>query len=166
MFLSALRREFAHLFIFVQCLLYLFADIALLPFNMPDLGLRLLGLATYNFLRNPDRQSPSAVLWMIPGMLFYNIPLPAVEAWSLVTLTADSWGNSMRSSSERAKKDSDKKKWFESGFMVIWMGIVAAVMTKWIASRLEMLPMQTLLWEWVAAGACGLMFWKILIRDV
>lgn len=165
LFLSALRRELAHLVVFVQCLLYLFTDISLLSFNMPDLGLRLLGIAIYNFLRNPDRQSAGAVLWMVPGLLFYNIPLPAVQAWSLVTLTADTWGNSMRSSSERAKKDSMQKRWFESGFFVIWMGAVGAMLAKWSASRFEMMPGQTLLWEVVAAAFCGLLSWKLTILD-
>ncbi|CAN8101074.1 unnamed protein product [Discula destructiva] len=165
LFLSGLRRELAHLVVFVQCLLYLFMDMSLLSFNMPDLGYRLLGIAIYNFLRNPDRQSAGAVLWMIPGLLFYNVPLPAVQAWALVTITADTWGNSMRSSSERAKKESMRKKWFESGFFAIWMGIIGAILAKWSASRLEMRPDQTLLFEILAAAVCGVLTWKLTIQD-
>lgn len=165
LFLSALRRELAHLVVFVQGLLYLFADRSLLSFNMPDLGLRLLGIAVYNFLRNPDRQSAGAVLWMVPGLLFYNVPLPAVQAWSLVTLTADTWGSSMRSSSERAKKDSLGKKWFESGFIVVWMGAVGAMLGKWMCARVDLLSQHILLTELLAAACSILITWKITIQN-
>lgn len=132
---------------------------------MPDLGLRLLGIAVYNFLRNPDRQSAGAVLFMVPGLLFYNVPLPAVQAWSLVTLTADTWGNSMRSSSERAKKDPLRKKWYESGFFVVWMGAVGAMLAKWLSARLGFLPFQMVSSELLAAVCCGLVAWKLTIQD-
>lgn len=165
LFLSALRRELAHLVVFVQCLLYLFTDKSLLSFNMPDLGLRLLGIAIYNFLRNPDRQSASSVLWMMPGLLFYNVPLPAVQAWSLVTLTADTWGTSMRSSSEKAKKDSLRKRWFESGFFVVWMGAVGAMFAKWLSTRWDLLPSQMLLAMVAAAVSCTGISWKLTIVD-
>lgn len=165
LFMSGLRREVAHLIVFVQCLLYLFTDISLLSFNMPDIGLRILGIAVYNFSRNPDRQSASAVFWMIPGLLFYNVPLPAIQAWSLVTMTADTWGNTMRSSSERAKKESLRKKWFETGFFVVWMGLVGAMLAKWLSSRSSLMPGQTLCCECLAAAIFSLVSWKWTIQD-
>lgn len=164
--MSALRREVAHLIVFVQCLLYLFTEHNLLYFNMPDFGLRIVGIAAYNFLRNPDRQSTAAVLWMVPGLLFYNVPLPAVQAWSLVTLTADTWGNSMRSSTERAKKESQRKKWFESGFFVVWMGGVGAMLAKWFSTRMELMPGQMAIVMLLAASLCSIIFWKITIQSV
>lgn len=163
--MSAVRRELAHLVVFVQCLLYLFADICLLSFNMPDLGMRIVGMAAYNFLRNPDRQAASALLWMVPGLLFYNVPLPAVEAWALVTMTADTWGNSMRSGTEIAKRDGLRKRWFESGFFVAWLGVVGAMLAKWIASRTLLTPTQTLLSELVSAAVCAAVTWKLTIQD-
>lgn len=165
LFLSAVRRELAHLVVFVQCLLYLFTDISLLSFNMPDLGLRIACMAIYNFLRNPDRQAASALFWMVPGLLFYNVPLPAVEAWALITMTADTWGNSMRSGTEIAKKDGLHKRWFESGFFVVWLGAVGAMLAKWMASRLLLATGQTLLFELVAAAVCAAASWKLTIQD-
>lgn len=165
LFMSALRREVAHLIVFVQCLLYLFTEHNLLYFNMPDFGLRIVGIALYNFLRNPDRQSTAAVLWMVPGLLFYNVPLPAVQAWSLVTLTADTWGNSMRSSTEQAKKESLRKKWFESGFFVIWMGGVGAMLARWVSTRMDLMPGQMIVGMLVASTLSGLIFWKVTIQS-
>lgn len=162
--MSALRREVAHLIVFVQCLLYLFTEHNLLYFNMPDFGLRIVGIAIYNFLRNPDRQSTAAVFWMVPGLLFYNVPLPAVQAWSLVTLTADTWGNSMRSSTEQAKKESLRKRWFESGFFVVWMGAVGAMLAKWISTRMALMPAQMAVVMLLAATICAFVSWKITIK--
>lgn len=164
--MSALRREVAHLVVFAQCLLYLFTEHNLLYFNMPDLGLRIAGIAIYNFLRNSDRQSTAAVLWIVPGLLFYNVPLPAVQAWSLVTLTADTWGNSMRSSTERAKKESLRKKWFESGFFVVWMGAVGAMFAKWMSTRMEMVAGQMAIVMLLSALVCVFVSWKITIQAV
>lgn len=162
--MSALRREVAHLIVFVQCLLYLFTEHNLLYFNMPDIGLRIVGIAIYNFLRNPDRQSTAAVLWIVPGLLFYNVPLPAVQAWSLVTLTADTWGNSMRSSSEQAKKESSGKRWFESGFFVVWMGGVGAMIAKWISTRMGLMPGQMVDAMFLTAVLSAVLFWRITIK--
>lgn len=165
LFLSAIRRELAPLVVFVQCFLYLFTDLSLLSFNMPDMGLRIAGMMLYNLLRNPDRQAPgSLLLWMVPGLLFYNVPLPAVEAWSLVTMTADTWGNSMRSGTEIVKKDGLRKRWFESGFLVVWMGAVGAMLAKWTASRMLLTGSQTLLWQLVAAAVGAVVSWKITIQ--
>lgn len=172
LFLSAVRRELAHLVVFVQCLLYLVPTTtshghnhSLLAFNMPDLVMRIVGMALYNFLRNPDRQAASALLWMVPGLLFYNVPLPAVEAWALVTMTADTWGNSMRSGTEIAKKDGLRKRWFESGFFVVWIGAVGAMLAKWTASRMLWAAGQTLMSEVVAAAVCAAVTWKLTIQD-
>lgn len=166
LFLSAVRRELVHLVLFAEGLLYLFTpDRTLLSLNMPDLALRVGGTAAYNFLRNPDRQTPSAMLWMVPGLLFFNVPLPGVQAWSLLTMTADTWGTSMRSGTEIAKRDGLRKRWFESGFFVAWMGAVGAMLAKWAASRLLLTAGQTLLWELVAAAVCGGWIWKLTIHD-
>lgn len=79
MFLTAMQRELANSIVFIQCLLYLFTDLILLAFNMFDIDLHILGMLMYNSLRNPAPQSLSTALWMIPGLLFYNIPLPALH---------------------------------------------------------------------------------------
>lgn len=165
LFLSALKREFTHLVVFVQGIMYICSETSLVPMNMFDLLIRLFGLAFYNFLRNPDRQSANAVFWMIPGLMFYNIPLPAVQAWSLITITADTWGNSMRSSSERVKKDSLGKKWYEAGFVVAWMGVVGIILTKWLSVRCDFVLHHLHLMELLAAVSLALITWKFTIRD-
>lgn len=165
LFLSALKRELTHMVVFVQGIMYIFSEASLVPMNMQDLVIRLLGLSFYNFLRNPDRQSANAVLWMLPGLMFYNIPLPAVQVWSLLTLTADTWGNSMRSSSERVKKDSLGKKWYEAGFVVAWMAAVGVILAKWLSVRFDVVLQHLHLAEASLAVCFALVTWKFTIRD-
>lgn len=165
LFLSALKRELTHMIVFVQGIMYIFSETTLVPMNMLDLFVRLFGLAFYNFLRNPDRQAANAVLWMVPGLMFYNIPLPAVQVWSLLTLTADTWGNSMRSSTELVKKDSLGKKWYEAGFVVAWMGCVGVILAKWFSLRVDFVSHHLHSVEALAGICLALITWKLLIRD-
>lgn len=147
-------------------MLYIFSsEVSLVPMSMLDLAARIFGLAIYGFLRNPARQSAKAVFWMVPGLLFYNVPLPAVQVWSLITLTADTWGNSMRSSSERVKKDSLGKKWYEAGFVIAWMGAVGIILAKWFSLRVDLIAHHLHLVEALAAISLALATWKFTIRD-
>lgn len=95
-----------------------------------DVLARMLLAAAYNVLRNPHRLPARSMRWILPGMVFYHIPLPAVHVWSMLTLTADGWGTSMRASGERAKRDGVRQAWFETGFFVVWMGVVAGVVAR------------------------------------
>lgn len=165
LFLSGLRREFTHIIVFFQGILYLCSEAVIIPFNMTDVIVRLVSLALYNFLRNPDRQSATAVLWMIPGLIFYNVPLPAIQIWSLITLTADTWGNSMRAGAELAKKDSLSKKWYEGGFVVVWMAIVGAIMVKWWSLRIAFVALHLHSLELLAAACLAVITWKFTVRD-
>ncbi|KAK8104482.1 uncharacterized protein PG998_011515 [Apiospora kogelbergensis] len=160
LFFSALRRELTLLTIFAQCFAYLLLDRQLLSFNMGDFGLHILGKALYSALRSPEgscssRSAVAALLWMIPGMLFYNVPQPAVHAWGLLTLTADTWGTTMRSGAELAKRDGLAKRWYESGFLVAWTGVVGALLAKWASVRLHLAPEQKAL-AMMATAALGL----------
>ncbi|KAK4173820.1 family 2 putative glycosyltransferase [Triangularia setosa] len=95
--------------------------LALIEISIMDFVFRILISTTYNFVRNTHR-------WIVPGVFFYYIPLPAVQIYSMLTMAADGWGTSMRASGdmERAKRESRRKAWFDLGFFVVWMGIVMA----------------------------------------
>ncbi|KAK7987414.1 hypothetical protein PG989_007729 [Apiospora arundinis] len=167
LFFSALRRELTLLTILVQCFAYLFLDRQLLSFNMGDFGLHILGKATYSALRSPEtgtrRSAAAALLWMLPGMLFYNVPQPAVHAWGLLTLTADTWGTTMRSGAELAKKDGLAKRWYEFGFLVAWMGVIGALLAKWASARLLLAPEQRMLAMLATAILAAYLMWRNVI---
>ncbi|KAK1993371.1 hypothetical protein LX36DRAFT_257439 [Colletotrichum falcatum] len=166
LFFSALRRELTLLTIFTQCFAYLLLDKQLLHFNMADFGLQIGGKALYSLLRSPEgmQSALASALWIVPGMLFYNVPQPMVHAWGLMTLTADTWGTSMRSGSERAKRDGLRKRWYESGFLVVWMGVIGALFAKWASVRLHLIPEQRLLAMAGTALLCSFLMWRLVIN--
>ncbi|EWZ00132.1 hypothetical protein FOYG_00025 [Fusarium oxysporum NRRL 32931] len=111
-FSAAARREFGPVVVAVVVLSYFLTSHKLLYFSYPDLFLRIGITTVYNILRNPDRLRLALSWYVVPDMFFYNIPLPAIHIWSLVTMTAGTWGTAMRASTEISKKDSSRKKWF------------------------------------------------------
>lgn len=166
LFFSALRRELTLLTIFTQCFAYLLLDKQLLHFNMADFVLHIGGKALYSVLRSPEgtQSALASLVWIIPGMLFYNVPQPMVHAWGLVTLTADTWGTSMRSGAERAKRDGLRKRWYESGFLVVWMGIIGALLAKWASARLHLVLEQRVLAMACTALLCSFLMWRLVIN--
>lgn len=135
LFYSMSKREFGPAIALLAIVYYFFTSQQLIAISMPDLLLRCVAAFSYNVLRNPHRLKRRSLKWVVPGMAFYHIPLPAVHVWSMLTLTADGWGTSMRASGERAKKDSVGQAWFETGFFVVWMGIVAGSLARWFSDH-------------------------------
>ncbi len=43
-----------------------------------------------------------------PDIFFYYVPLPAIHVWSMLTLTADGWGTSMRASEAGSQLGGNK----------------------------------------------------------
>jgi hyaluronan synthase len=138
LFYGMAKREFGPVIAAAAVLYYFVTSTQLIDFSFADIGLRICLAILYNMLRNPDRLRGNARLWVLPGMFFYYIPLPAIHVWSMLTLTADGWGTSMRADGEQARKSSSRKAWFETGFFVVWMGIVAGTATRWLSAYLEL----------------------------
>lgn len=130
LFYGMARRELGPLIAFLAIVYYFLTSGQLIAISVPDLLLRVAISLAYNLVRNPHRLQWKSVRWVVPGIFFYHVPLPAVHVWSMLTLTADGWGTAMRASGEMAKKDSVSKAWFETGFFVVWVGIVAGVVAK------------------------------------
>ena len=110
-------------------------------FSLSDYAYRLLFTAVYLKVRNPIRPSWEEWSWSIPSSLFYNVPLPAVQMWSLITVFADGWGTTMRGSREVEEKTrlrELKKKAWEVGFFVAWMGVIGGVLGRWVGVQLDL----------------------------
>ncbi|EXL93784.1 hypothetical protein NOF04DRAFT_13489 [Fusarium oxysporum II5] len=164
-FFAAARREFGPLVVAVAVLSYFLTSHKLLYFSYPDLFLRIGITTVYNLLRNPDRLRLALSWYVVPGMFFYNIPLPAIHIWSLVTMTADTWGTAMRASTEIPKKDSSRKKWFETGFFVVWMGIVGGTVSRWLANEFDLCQGQTLVFMLCGVSLASVSTWKATIAS-
>ncbi|KAH7211372.1 hypothetical protein DER44DRAFT_807366 [Fusarium oxysporum] len=152
-------------FVAVAVLSYFLTSHKLLYFSYPDLFLRIGITTVYNILRNPDRLTLALSWYVVPGMFFYNIPLPAIHIWSLVTMTADTWGTAMRASTEIPKKDSSRKKWFETGFFVVWMGIVGGTVSRWLANEFDLCQGQTLVLMLCGVSLASVSTWKATIAS-
>ncbi len=168
LFYGMLKREFGPLLGAVAVVYYLLTARRMIEVFVGDIALRFVLAAVYNLLRNPDRLVGTSLWWAIPGMLFYHIPLPAVQVWSLMTLTADGWGTSMRASGEKekARAEAARKAWFEMGFFVVWMMIVAGVAARATAAYFGFaMAHEALLMMVCMAGAFGIS-WKVTIGNV
>lgn len=137
LFFGMAKREFGPVLAAIAILYYLVTSRSLVPVSVTDIVLRLLFGILYNIIRNTDRLGTSewaSRKWILPGILFYYIPLPAVHVWSMLTLSADGWGTAMRAEGETAPKPSGVvAPQLEMGFFIVWMGILAATLTKWLS---------------------------------
>lgn len=139
LFFAMCRRELGPAIAAVATLYYFVTSRQFMYLSAFDVMLRFVVSFAYNVLRNPHRLSRRSLKWVLPGIFFYYVPLPAIHVWSLFTLTADGWGTSMRSNSERVKKDSARRAWFETGFFVVWMGVIAGSVARWLLAHVFVL---------------------------
>ncbi|RFU74084.1 glycosyltransferase family 2 [Trichoderma arundinaceum] len=163
LFYSMSKRELGPIIAFIATLWYLFTGEQLIIVFIADLFVRIVASALYNISRNPHRLDRQSLKWIIPGMFFYHLPLPAVHVWSLFTLTADGWGTSMRNSSELAKKDGTRQAWWETGFFVGWMGVVAGSVARWLATYYELPEREMLAAMVVSSAAAAGVAWRFTI---
>jgi hyaluronan synthase len=139
-FYAALRREITSFVIFTTMVSYFFVGVSpFMRFIPRDYVVKFLLTAVYLKARNPINPTWGEWVWSGPAALFYMIPLPAIQAWSFVTMLANEWGTSMRGelqTQERNRWTELKKKVWEIGFFVVWMGVVGGVMCRYISSEM------------------------------
>ncbi|KAF4122287.1 hypothetical protein GMORB2_7279 [Geosmithia morbida] len=166
LFFSMAKRESGPVVAWLAVVYYFFTSKTLITMEPPDLLVRCIAALAYNMLRNPHRLRTRSLKWVIPGVAFYHIPLPAVHVWSMLTLTADGWGTSMRASGERAKKESVRQAWFETGFFVVWMGVVAGCLAKWLSSSVFVMSSSSFSLFFVASMAsASYAAWRLTVRQ-
>ncbi|KAH6613120.1 hypothetical protein C7974DRAFT_368899, partial [Boeremia exigua] len=141
-FYAALRREVTSFIIFTTMMSYFLVGVSpFMRFVPRDFIAKFLLTAVYLKTRNPINPTWGEWVWSIPAALFYMIPLPAIQAWSFVTMLANEWGTSMRGDLEKEQEDrwrEVKKKAWEVGFFVVWMGVIGGVVGRYISSELEL----------------------------
>lgn len=121
-----MKREVGPLIVFFSILYYLISGQPFVYFCWWDLVFRAGYTIIYNWLRNPDRGPTNGFAWIVPALLFYNLPLPAIQVWSMATVLEGGWGTTMRSNSELSKQNQSQlwKRWHDLGFFVLWMGVI------------------------------------------
>lgn len=168
LFYGALRRELAAFVMPVTVVLYVSSGYLLLrAFSIWDYLHRPIITLIYLSLRNPYRPTIKEWLWSIPANLFYNIPLPAILMWSLVTVLHDAWGTTMRSSKELSSQSSKLRlKIWELGFFVLWMGILGGALGRYVAGIFMLGSSQMALCIFLGAVPVWATFtWWMIVAD-
>ncbi len=160
LFFGMSKREFGPVLAVVAVLYYLVTSKQLVSVSLADIGFRLLLSLVYNLLRNPDRLGWRAWQWLVPGILFYYIPLPAIHVWSMLTLTADGWGTSMRASEMQVVKPAATKQHFGLLFFVLWMAVLAGAAAKFISAYFHLFLVQRWALVLVSMSIAYLGAWK------
>lgn len=165
LFFGMAKREFGPVLAAIAVTHYLLTSRSLVPVSLSDIGMRLLIGIFYNIIRNPDRLATSAWearKWILPGILFYYIPLPAVHVWSMFTLNADGWGTAMRAEGEKDPKPSGPvAPKLEMGFFIVWMCVLAASTAKWLARYNDLGLRETALFMLATSCVVGCISWRL-----
>lgn len=165
LFFGMAKREFGPVLAALAVTHYLLTSRSLVPMSLSDIGIRLLVGVFYNTVRNPDRLGTTgwaARKWILPGILFYYIPLPAVHVWSMVTLTADGWGTAMRAEGETDPVPNGVvAPKLEMGFFVVWMCTLAAATAKWLACYYFLSILETAFFMFAASGVVSYLAWRV-----
>lgn len=139
-FYAALRREVTSFVIFTTITSYFLVGVSpFMRFIPMDYMAKFFLTAVYLKTKNPISPTWGEWVWSIPAALFYMVPLPAIQAWSFVTMLANEWGTSMRGELETKEQNGWrelKKKAWEVGFFVVWMGIIGGVVGRYVSSEL------------------------------
>ncbi|KAH4115981.1 hypothetical protein HBH92_133430 [Parastagonospora nodorum] len=139
-FYVALRRELTSLVHFTTITSYFFLGVSPFAHFIPkDYIAKFVLTAVYLKTRNPINPTWGEWVWSTPAALFFMIPQPAIQAWSFVTMLANEWGTSMRGelkTQEQNRWRELKKKAWEVGFFVVWMGILGGAAGRYISSEL------------------------------
>ncbi|PWY80584.1 hypothetical protein BO70DRAFT_387603 [Aspergillus heteromorphus CBS 117.55] len=168
-FWAAIKRELGPLLGLAYILYYYVTGTSMAYFSWTDLAFRVVYTIVYNVGRNPDRAGGGKRGiawwgWVLPAMVFYNVPLPAVHAWSLGTVFEGGWGTAMRGVSE--KEGRMWKRIRELGFFVLWMGVVGGVMGRIAAGFLGASPETTVrALGWGTTVFSGAAFYGLVVRE-
>ncbi|KAL1836418.1 hypothetical protein VTJ49DRAFT_5168 [Mycothermus thermophilus] len=163
LFYGMMKREFGPVIGAVAIIWFFFTSQSLVIFSGRDILIRIVIGFCYNLLRNPDRLTRRGIAWVIPSVFFYYIPLPGVHLWSIMTMGADGWGTTMRASSERARKETLRKAWFETGFFVVWMGLLGGAAAKLIGIHMDWVWHQRMAAIAVSSAVASYGAWRITI---
>ncbi|KAL4894855.1 hypothetical protein BDV59DRAFT_175090 [Aspergillus ambiguus] len=161
-FWAAIKREAGPLLGLVYIIYYLVTGKSFAYFSWYDAGFRVVYTIIYNYIRNPDRKRIREAIWIVPALLFYNVPLPMIHLWSLITLFYDSWGTSMRSHAEMTKRGQTWKRFKDLGFMVVWTAIVGGTLGRMLASIVGLGTLTAIFWGMVIPGMVS--FYGLVVR--
>ena len=133
-FITAMRRFYGPILFGIVTIRYVLTGHIVFAYSPLDLAGRIILCALYNFLCN--KENVNSIFHLIWSQVFYQLPLPGIMIWSVVTVLEGGWGTSMRNQGERRKRNPWWEKLWSTTAVVLWMGFVGAGLAKYVASRL------------------------------
>ncbi|QSZ29540.1 hypothetical protein DSL72_004055 [Monilinia vaccinii-corymbosi] len=160
LFFTAMRRFYGPLIIGVFVLRYVFTGYEIHAFQSWDFLLRVVLCTCYNFWRNKSHVSNAT--YLVLSQFFYQLPLPGIMFWSVLTVFEGGWGTSMRSANEQKK--SRFAGWdhlWSTTAVVLWMGFVAAAAARWVTEFwAPAFMLQAMIFAWTTS--VGSLYWALL----
>ncbi|KAH6681522.1 glycosyltransferase family 2 protein [Halenospora varia] len=135
LFVTAMRRFYGPLIIGVFTIRYVLTGYTVHTYSLTDLLGRIVLCTAYNRLVNKD--NVNGVGYLIFSQMFYQLPLPGIMFWSVVTALEGGWGTRMRNQSETRKgRRAGFDNLWSTTAVVVWMGFVGAAFARFIAVRI------------------------------
>ncbi|KAJ8066294.1 hypothetical protein OCU04_005374 [Sclerotinia nivalis] len=160
LFVTAMRRFYGPLIIGVFTIRYVFTGYTVHALQFWDFLLRVALCTSYNFWRN--KSHVASIKYLVLSQLFYQLPLPGIMFWSVLTVLEGGWGTSMRNANEQKKsRFAGWDNLWSTTAVVIWMGFVGAAAARWVTSYVA--P-AFLVEAMIFAGATsvGSLYWTLL----
>lgn len=103
------------------------------PFSMKDMILRTVIEFIYTLRTAVDPVTRKDLKWLLPALVIYNLIKPAVHIWAMATVFDSSWGITQINVGSVKVNDLRRKRWYEVGFCVVWLSLLAAFWAKALA---------------------------------
>jgi hyaluronan synthase len=161
LFVTAMRRFYGPLIIGIFTIRYVLTGYTVHRYSLIDLIGRIILCTGYNYLVNG--KNVNGIIYLIGSQIFYQLPLPGIMFWSVLTVLEGGWGTRMRNQSEQKKERwAGLENLWSTTAVVVWMSFVAAGITRYIATRLApdlMVPLML-----VSSAATMLGLYRVLLK--
>ena len=135
LFVTAMRRFYGPLIIGVFTIRYALTGYTVHTYSLIDLIGRIILCTCYNGLFN--KKHVNGIFYLVFSQIFYQLPLPGIMFWSVVTVLEGGWGTRMRNQSEMQKgRWAGLENLWSTTAVVVWMGFVGAAIARFVAFRL------------------------------
>ncbi|KAM3069290.1 hypothetical protein ACMFMG_010797 [Clarireedia jacksonii] len=160
LFVTAMRRFYGPLIIGVFTIRYVFTGYSVHTYSLLDLFFRIALCTSYNFWCN--KSHVNSIKYLVLSQIFYQLPLPGIMFWSVVTVLEGGWGTSMRNQTEQKKnRHAAWDNLWSTSAVVVWMGFVGAAVARFVAGRVAPhLLNQFMGLAWV--GTVGTLYYTLL----
>jgi hyaluronan synthase len=155
-----MRRFYGPLVIGTSTIRYVLTGHAVYTYSLIDLIGRIVLCTGYNYAVN--WKNVNGIIYLICSQIFYQLPLPGITFWSVLTVLEGGWGTRMRNQSEmRKEKWAGLENLWSTSAVVLWMGFVAAAVARYLAWRFArdfMIPLMLV----SASATVGSLYYTLL----